>query len=341
MTLPNTKLKVGIIGLGHQSLEDHIPAIKSSQDVELVGIVEIDKQKIKSFLKDNKDAKIYDNFDGLLKNQKPDFIIIALPHYLHFEITKKAILNKIHILKEKPFAISLTQARELRNLANKNNIQIAVTLQRRFNPIYSTFFQLIYKIGKPFYIEAKYCFYTDKPHEGWRGKKELAGGGCLIDMGYHIIDLLIWYFGLPDKIFAEMSCAAKEGIIYDAEDTAQVIFKYEKENVWGSLLVSRVIPPKQEYINVYGTRGIIHLERGRIDRYSQIGELQESLKREGGWPSAAQDQIEYFVKVIRGEKENISSPEFHLNHIAFIEAAYKSAEVKQYINPKSFLLHET
>lgn len=89
MTVPNTKLKVGVIGLGHQSLEDHIPAIKSSQDVELIGIVEIDKQKIKSFLKDNKDAKIYDNFDDLLLNQRPDFIIVAIPHHLHFEITKK------------------------------------------------------------------------------------------------------------------------------------------------------------------------------------------------------------------------------------------------------------
>lgn len=337
MTVVNTKLKVGVIGLGHQSLEDHIPAIKNSPDVELVGIVEVDKEKVESFLKDNKDAKIYSNFDDLLKTQKPDFVIIALPHYLHFELTKKAILNKIHILKEKPFAISLSQARKLRNLANKNRVQIAVTLQRRFNPIYSTFFQLIHKIGKPFYIEAKYCFYTDKPHEGWRGKKELAGGGCLIDMGYHLIDLLMWYFGLPDKVFAEMSCSAKEGVIYDAEDTAQVIFKYEKENMWGSLLISRVIPPKQEYINVYGTRGIIHLERGKIERYSPSGELHESLQRKDSWPSAAQDQIEYFIKVIRGEKENISNPEFHFNHLTFIEAAYRSAQVNQYINPKEFL----
>ncbi len=334
MQASNTKLKVGIIGLGHQSLEDHIPAIKSSQDVELVGVVEVDREKLKSFLKENKDVKGYENFDDLLKDQKLDFVIIALPHYLHYEITKKAILNKIHVLKEKPFAVSLTQAKKLKDLAERNKIQIAVTLQRRFNPIYSTFLQLIDKIGKPFYIEAKYTFYTDKPHEGWRGKKELAGGGCLIDMGYHMVDLLMWYFGLPDKIFAEMSSNAKEGVIYDAEDTARVIFKYEAKNIWGSLLVSRVIPPKQEYLNVYGTRGIIHLKRGKIERYSPNGELQESLKREHSWPSAAQDQIEYFIKVIRGEKENISRPEFHFNHLAFIEAAYRSKELGRYVNPK-------
>ncbi len=337
MKLSDQKLKVGVVGLGHQSLEDHIPAIKDSPDVELFGVVEPERDKLSLFLKENKKVKGYTSFDKLIKNQKLDFVIIALPHHLYYEIIKKAIKNKIHILKEKPFAISLRQAKELEEMARKNKVQIMVTLQRRFNPIYSTFFQLIDKIGKPFFVEAKYTFFTDKSHEGWRGKKELAGGGCLIDMGYHIIDLLMWYFGLPDEIFAEMSCWAKEGAVYDAEDTTEVIFRYSRKKIWGSLLVSRVIPPKQEYINVFGTRGIIHLERGRIERLSPSGELQESLQRKHSWPSAAQDQLEYFIKVIRGEKENINNPEFHFRHLAFIEAAYESTKLHRYVNPKKLL----
>jgi len=62
------------------------------------------------------------------------------------------------VFKEKPMAVSLAQAKELDALAKENNIQVMVALQRRFNPIYSTFFQLIDKIGKVFYIEAKYTF---------------------------------------------------------------------------------------------------------------------------------------------------------------------------------------
>lgn len=331
------KLKVGIVGLGHQTTEDHIPAIKSSPDVELVGVAETNDEKLESFLAENKGINGYSSFDDLLKEQKLDFVIIAVPHHMHYELTKKAIENNVHVLKEKPFAMSLTQARELSELAEKNDIKISVTLQRRFNPIYSTFLQLLDKIGDPFYIEGRYTFFTEGPHEGWRGKKELAGGGCIIDMGYHIIDLLMWYFGLPDKIFAEMSSAAKEQIEYNAEDTAKIIFRYNAKNVWGSLLVSRVIPPKQEWLNVYGTRGFIHLERGLIERYSVNGEVQETLRREHNWPSASQDQIEYFVKVIRGEKENIGGPKFHFNHLAFIEAAYKSKEVNKYVDPRDFL----
>lgn len=106
----------------------------------MLGFVEINKQKIESFLKENKEVVAYPNFEDLIKEQKLGFVIICLPHYLHYEFTKRAILNKIHVLKEKPFAISLEQTRESRYLANKNNIQIMVNIQRRFNPIYSTFF---------------------------------------------------------------------------------------------------------------------------------------------------------------------------------------------------------
>ncbi len=336
---PKKKLKVGVIGLGHQSLDDHIPAIFASTDVELVAVADVDKEKLKSFSRDHKDIHAYQQSNDLLESERLDFIIIAVPHYLHQDIVKEAIKRKIHILKEKPFAISLASAREIKELADQNDVKIMLTLQRRFNPIYFTFFQLIDKIGTPFFIEAKYTFYTDSPHEGWRGKNELAGGGCLIDMGYHIIDLLMWYFGLPDLVFTETSCAAKEGIVYDAEDTAQTIFRYSKQNIFGSLLVSRVVPPKTEYFDVYGTRGIIHIERGKIERRAPNGEIQEVLLREHHWPSAAQDQLEYFVKTIRGEKENIGGLNFHFNHLAFIEAAYRSKKEGRFISPQT-LLHE-
>lgn len=327
-------MRVGIIGLGHQSIEDHVPALKESKDAELVAVAEVDAKRLEEFLSDHKGIKGYCCAKDLIENEKLDFVIIAIPHCEHYDATKYAISKKINVLKEKPFAMSLKEATEIRNLAKKNNVHVSVTLQRRFNPIYSTFFQLVDKIGKIFYIDAVYTFHTDFPDDGWRGKKATAGGGCLIDMGYHVVDLLMWYFGLPDEVFADMSSVAREGASYDAEDTARVVFRYKKDEAWGSLLVSRFIPPKQEFLNVYGTRGTIHLERGQIERYTTDGKLQESLKRENSWPSAAQDQIDYFVKVIKGEKENINGPEAHLNHMAFIEAAYKSKKNGCYVDPK-------
>jgi predicted dehydrogenase len=327
------QLKVGVVGLGHQSIDDHIPAILVSKDVCLIGVVETNEEKLNKFIDDHPGIEGFTSLDDFLKVHHPDMLVIAIPHNHHYEATKIAIEHGIHVLKEKPFAVSLDQVKLLRDLALRNKVNVAVTLQRRFNPIYSTFLQLVDKIGDPFYIESKYTIYTDHPEDGWRGQKRLAGGGCILDMGYHMIDLLMWYFGLPDKVFAETSCNAKENMIYDAEDTAEITFKYANKDLWGSMLISRVIPPKQEYLNVYGTRGYIHLERGKIERFGADGVLQESLSRENSWPSASQDQVEYFAKVVRGEKNNITGPDFHLQHLAFIEAAYKSKERGEYVDP--------
>src|SRR3989344_4456079 len=97
------KMRVGVIGLGHQSSEDHIPAIFACPDVELVGVSDIDKDKLKSFSKENGNIPTYENFEDLLGSGRLDFVINAVPHYLHKDIVKKAIVHKVHILKEKPF----------------------------------------------------------------------------------------------------------------------------------------------------------------------------------------------------------------------------------------------
>jgi len=83
MMKPRVKLKVGVIGLGGQALGDHIPAIQESMDVELSGVVDINRKKVQDFLKENKKVKGYNNFDDFLKEQKPDFIVLAVPHCLH------------------------------------------------------------------------------------------------------------------------------------------------------------------------------------------------------------------------------------------------------------------
>ena len=335
MTNKNGIKKVAVIGLGAQALNDHVPATLNSPDTKLVAVVETDKNKLKFFLSNNADVMGYESVDDLINNETIDFAILAVPHFLHFEITKKLIENNIHVLKEKPFSSSLYEAIKIKELAKKNNIQIMTTLQRRFNPIYSTFFQFIDKIGTPFFVDLAYTFYTDSPNCGWRGSVKKSGGGCVIDMGYHLIDLLIWYFGLPDFVFSEMSFFAKENIKYKTEDTAKILFSYKDQKLFGSMLISRVIFPKQEYIYIYGTRGTIKIEGGKITRYLPSGEVQESLSRDQKWPSAAQDQIEYFSKVINKEKINISSPSFHINHLSFIDSIYESKKLKKYIKIKN------
>ncbi|UJB44828.1 Gfo/Idh/MocA family protein [Streptomyces sp. A1-5] len=86
------------------------------------------------------------------------------------------------------------------------------------------------------------------------------GGGCLADMGYHLIDLLLWYLGLPDRVLADTSTAVS-GTEYDAEDTSLVHLAYGC-GLYGSLLVSRSAGPKTEHLAITGPPGTPLIERG-------------------------------------------------------------------------------
>jgi predicted dehydrogenase len=68
-------------------------------------------------------------------------------------------------------------------------------------------------------------------------------------MGYHLIDMILWYFGLPDRVLADLSVEARPDRTYDAEDTALIHFGYES-GLYGSLLLSRFIGPKTEQIRL-------------------------------------------------------------------------------------------
>ena len=330
------RLRAGIVGLGKQSQEDHIPGVLNSSSAELVAVCDTNKE-ITDKISAQYSVAGYSDYEDMLDKERLDFVVIAVPHFAYQPIIESAIRHKINIIKEKPLAIDLASAQKMVELANQNNLHILTTVQRRFNPIFITFLQLINKIGRISFFEGRYTFSASDPSAGWRGKKELAGGGCLIDMGYHIVDLIVWYFGVPDKVFAETSATAREDCDYDAEDTALLTMKFDAQNFWGNIFISRVVPPKTEIFRVVGTHGILELQRGQLERLSPDGKSLEKLVRENSLPSAFSDQIDYFTRVIRNEEESSDNNEYHLQHMAIIQAAYESATCGRYVDPHKYL----
>lgn len=138
---------------------------------------------------------------------------------------------------------------------------------------------------------------------GWRSNKNEAGGGAIIDMGYHYIDLIVWYFGLPQIVGCRMSGRNREGQNYDVEDTAFLNFTYvdvvTSKKVLGTLFVSRVYSEKNEGLIAHGTNGSVSVTRGKITRCGTDGKVIEELERKDAWPSAIIDQLEVFVDNVR------------------------------------------
>jgi len=326
------KFRTAIIGLGKQALDDHIPAVLKSTNVDLVAVCDTDENKLNSF---ETTAAKYNDFRSMMKREAPDFVIAVTPHNVYNEIIETAGDLRIHIMKEKPFAMNLAEAKKFYRISEETGIQIMTTSQRRFNPVYNSFFQLKDAIGKPLFADARYTLALKEPHKGWRGDITKAGGGCIIDMGYHMIDMFVWYLGLPSRVHAEFS-KNHQGESCDVEDMATVMMSYEND-LYGSLLLSRVLPPKTEHFNLLGANGRVEVQRGSIKRFDREGNETEALYRDGSWGIAAVNQVDYFCEVLRGKKENIGSPKEHLKHVSIIDACYKSKEVGCYVSPAELL----
>ncbi|SFB59130.1 Predicted dehydrogenase [Amycolatopsis marina] len=331
----SVRLRAGVVGLGKQALEDHIPGLLGSDGAELVAIcdenVEVVREQQYALRVEG-----YTDFTGMFRSQQLDLVVVCVPHHVGRHVIEAAATHGVHVLKEKPFATTLDEAQDLVARCEQAGIQLMVTLQRRFNPIYTSFTQLADQIGTPFVVDAAYTLHIPDPSDGWRGRTTEAGGGCIIDMGYHLIDMILWYFGLPDRLLADMSVSARPDRSYDAEDTALIHFSYDS-GLYGSLLLSRFIGPKAEQIRLVGSKGIVRLERGRIQRLTNGGEVVESLAREQAWPSAAISQVNYFCRVIEGLRPNVSGPRENLAHLSFVSGCYESARTRTYISPKELL----
>ncbi|WP_112133728.1 Gfo/Idh/MocA family protein [Glycomyces dulcitolivorans] len=328
-------LRAAVVGLGAQAREDHLPGLAASAAVELIAICD-DNPDVIHELQYQLHVKGYSDYREMFASEALDLVVVCVPHHVGRDVVECAAEHGVNVLKEKPFATSLEEARELAAICDGAGIKLMVTLQRRFNPIYSSFVQLADQIGTPIVIDAQYTLHIEDPSEGWRGRIAQAGGGCVIDMGYHLVDMILWYFGLPDRIIADTSASARPDRAYDAEDTALVHFAYDS-GLYGSALLSRFIGPKSEQIRLVGSKGIVALERGRIRRLDNHGDVIESLTREQSWPAAATAQIDHFARVINGTRTNPSGPAEHLAHLAFITACYESVRQRTAINPKELL----
>ncbi|MFE7798690.1 Gfo/Idh/MocA family protein [Nocardia sp. NPDC057440] len=328
-------LRAGVVGLGGQAVDDHLPGLLASRTADLVSVCD-ENPRIVAEQQHRYQVSGYTDFREMFEREQLDFVVVCVPHDVGRQVIEAAAEHHIHVLKEKPFATTLIEAIELAELCERSGIQLMVTLQRRFNPIYTSFPQLADQIGTPFLVDARYTLHVDDPSEGWRGDTAKAGGGCVIDMGYHLIDLILWYFGLPDRIAADLSVRARPDRSYDAEDTALLHFSYDS-GLYGSLLLSRFVGPKAEEIRLVGSDGILHLERGCIRRLTNDGQVIESLRREQSWPSAAVCQIDYFHRVIEGTRPNLSAPSDHLAHMAVVTACYEAARTRTHIDPKELL----
>lgn len=279
------KLQFAIIGCGRigQRHAGHIQSVG-----QLAAVCDIDKAKAEE-LGEKYNARIYTNIDDLLAAEKKlDVVAICTPNGLHAEHSIKSLKAGIHVLCEKPMALTIRDCGEMIKTAEKTNRRLFVVKQNRFNPPVEAVKKLIdeERLGKIFSVQLN-CFWNRDAqyyHNSWKGTKALDGG-TLYTQFSHFIDLLYWMIGDVKQAKAFTGNFAHQGVI-EFEDTGVVILEFDngaigtvnytvnsyKKNMEGSLTIfgeKGTVKIGGQYLNV--------LEYQNIESY-EIKNLPEGNK---------------------------------------------------------------
>jgi predicted dehydrogenase len=201
-------LKAAIIGGGHIADQNHVPALKNLADqVEVTAVCSRDLKKARALADKHSIHSAYDNAEELFKSEnKPDLIINCTANNLHYPFTMQALENGCHVLCEKPPAITAAQAREMADFAKAQGKVLAYNFQLRQTREYALLKKCLEsgKLGEIYHIKADFVRRRGIPGWGNFTNKEIQGGGALMDLGVHILDLALGLldYRMPDRIMA-------------------------------------------------------------------------------------------------------------------------------------------
>ena len=274
-------MKAAIVGCGNIS-RMHFGAISEIEDVEIVAVADIKKERADKKAAEY-NAKAYYDFDEMLNNEEIDSLHICTPHYLHTQMAVKALEKGINVLIEKPCSVSNEEVEILRNAQKNSGKQIAVCFQNRYN---SGSIAVKNAIDNKTYgdISSIRAFLTwnrgkDYYSDDWHGTKEKECGGVLINQAIHTIDLIQYFGGGCEKVTAHTFNDHLKGII-EVEDTATVLMKL-KDDVPAVLYATLAYGENSDVIiEIAFSSGIkLRLEGEKLYKIDENGKFEEILQK--------------------------------------------------------------
>jgi predicted dehydrogenase len=313
------KLRVALLGYGWVAEQIHLPVLMGLEGVDVVAIAEADATRREEVSHSLPDAAVFDRIETLLGDAQLDAAVITRPNALHASASVAAFKRRLHVYLEKPMAPTLAAAREVVAAWRAAGTTGMIGHNYRFGSLQGEARRLVAegRIGRVVAVQTVFST-PSRDLPDWKRKRE-TGGGALLDLASHHLDLLPWL--LRSRPLA-ISCHLRS--VHSEDDTAAV--RLEMEGGVAVHILATISSVEDDRIEIYGDAGRIVIDRYRSDRVEVHPTTLDGVRLlRVSNAVRAMTGLSYWQRKLRGE---ISEASFHKALNEFSRAAREGRPAK-------------
>ncbi len=352
-----SNLRAGVVGAGVGHI--HLKGYQMLPNVDVVALCDADPARLQEIGDRYNVPQRFTDYRELFASGEIDMVSIALPNSLHAPVSIAALEAGLHVLCEKPLAENVAAGQKIVDAAAGASSKFMICFNRRYRPDVRWMKQALDagQLGRVYQVKAGWVRETGIPaRTGWFTSKQMAGGGPLIDLGVHILDLVLWLLDYPEPLTISGDVQANFGprsqkvwhtpgsrlTSYQVEDSATAFIRLADgislnlETSWAS----HGRPGMDDfYLTLLGTEGTIELvvknyaSEGTLTMYTEINGVPVTTR-----PNIVGEKADHlyavaeFTRCIREDLPPTASAEQGLVIMRVIDAIYRSAEARREID---------
>ena len=315
-------LRWGIVGCGDICEKAVAPCMLALDNCQLMAGMRRDAAALAAFADRFGVERTYRRYEDLLADPEVEAVYVATPPAHHAEQTAMAAAAGKHVLCEKPMAMNASEARQMIAACRDAGVKLGVSFYRRYFPQIEAALAVVAQgeIGQVCFVRSHNSGYSPGPETGgWRFVPELSGGGALMDVGSHRVDLVVLFGGEITRAHG----FAQRGRGWEVDDAATALVEFAS-GVQGVVAVDWNSRPGSDIFEIHGAEGRILMPNLAGDTLIvQSGDGTRTVKVE---PLSAQDRdmhlLDHFVQWARGAGEFRVPGEEGLKTMEVIDAVY-------------------
>ena len=322
-------LKWGVLGAGSVAQRRAMPAINKAENAELYALLSRDTDRAKRLAEAYSATNAYTTVDALLADDGLHAIYVSTPVHLHCEQVIAAAEHGLHVLCDKPMALTPQECREMIAACDANGVHLQICFLFRFHSCFQQirawvnagrFGQIVH--GRMPFLK-QYQLVADE----WRAKPEEGGGGCFMDLGPHSLDLLRYLIGEVNAVSAFYNSAVNNAAV---EETGGIVLHFDN-GAQAFTDLSFSVPHCDIVLELYGTEGSVWVynDDGWKIRTHFDGESQLIASQ---YEDLYQAQFEHFAECVQHGASPITTGVDGLRTNELLAAAYRSGENGQVVS---------